>query len=64
MSGMALPRYNCIGSLSGDGVLYVDVLNDIEAYYAYDFDAADAAIEAAMLTIPDVTRDEDGTYRY
>jgi peptide/nickel transport system substrate-binding protein len=64
MSGMAIPRYNCIGSLSGDGVLYVDVLDAIDAFYAYDFDAADAAIEAAMLTITGVTRDVDGTYRY
>jgi peptide/nickel transport system substrate-binding protein len=64
MNGMAIPRFNCIGSLSGDGVLYSTVLDAIDAFYAYDFDAADAAIEAAMLAVPGVTRDEDGTYRY
>jgi hypothetical protein len=64
MNGMAIPRYNCIGSLSGDGVLYSSVLSAIETFYAYDFDAADAAIEAALLAVPGITRDLDGTYRY
>jgi hypothetical protein len=64
MSGMAIPRYNCIGSLSGDGVKYSSVLDAIETAYAYDFEAADAAIEDAMLAIPGVTRDAYGTYWY
>ena len=64
MTGMAIPRFNAVGSLVGDGVKYLSVLSAIDAFYAYDFDAADAAIEAAMLAIPGVTRDEDGNYRY
>jgi hypothetical protein len=64
MQGLAIPRFNAVGSLSGDGVKYSDILDDIEEYYAYNFDTADAAIEAAMLTIEGVTRDELGDYYY
>jgi hypothetical protein len=64
MSGMAIPKYTCIGSLSRDAALYSSVLDAIETAYAYDFDAADAAIEEAMLTIPGVTRDAYGRYWY
>lgn len=64
MQGLAIPRFNAVGSLSGDGVKYSDILADIEEYYAYNFDTADAAIEEAMLTIEGVTRDELGDYYY
>ena len=64
MGGMGLPRINAVGSLSGDGVKYADILDAINEYYAYDFDQADAAIEEAMLAITGVTRDELGHYYY
>ena len=64
MTGMAIPRFNAVGSLSGDGVKYADILDAIDEYYAYDFDAADAAIEEAMLAIPGVSRDSLGKYYY
>ncbi|MBE9513874.1 MAG: hypothetical protein IMY83_02410, partial [Chloroflexi bacterium] len=60
--GMAIPRFSDVGSLSGDGVKYADILADIEEYYAYNFEAADAAVEEAMLAVPGVTRDELGQY--
>ncbi|MCK4324824.1 MAG: hypothetical protein KAW89_09860, partial [Armatimonadetes bacterium] len=64
MSGMAIPRFNCVGSLSGDGVKYADILDAIDAYYDYDFDEADSRVEEAMLMIPGVSRDELGQYYY
>lgn len=64
MSGMAIPRFNAVGSLSGDGVKYADILDAIDLYYAYNFATADEAIEAAMLGIPGVSRDVDGKYYY
>ena len=64
MSGMGIPRFTAVGALSGDGVLYSDILDAIDAYYAYNFATADDAIEAAMLGIPGVSRDVDGKYYY
>jgi peptide/nickel transport system substrate-binding protein len=62
--GSAIPKFSDVGSLSGDGVKYADILADIEEYYAYNFDTADAMIEEAMLAIEGVTRDELGDYYY
>ena len=62
MQGMAIPRYTCVGDLSGDGIKYAGIIDAIEDEYAYDFEAADAAIEEAMLALPGVTRDELGHY--
>lgn len=63
--GMGYERYTCVGTQTGDYInRYPALLAATEANYAYDFDKADAAIEAAMLTIPGVTREGDGKYYY
>jgi peptide/nickel transport system substrate-binding protein len=61
--GMAYERYTCVGTQTGDYInRYPALFAATEAEYAYDFDRADAAIEAAMLAIPGVTRDSSGRY--
>jgi peptide/nickel transport system substrate-binding protein len=63
--GMAYARYTCVGTKSGDYInRYPSLFAGLEDEYAYDFDKADAAIEAAMLAIPGVTREGDGKYYY
>jgi len=63
--GMAYARYTCVGTKTGDYInRYPALLAAAEADYAYDFDKADEAIEAAMLTITGVTREADGKYYY
>jgi hypothetical protein len=64
MGGLGFPRYTAIGTNSGDAITFASELAAITTEYAYDFDAADAEIEAAMLTIDGVTRDADGKYMY
>jgi len=67
MGGNAYPRYTCLASPDtgfADSVRYQDYIAAIEEEYAYDFDAADAAIEAALTAIEGVERDEDGRYYY
>ena len=64
MGGLGFARYTCVGTQSGDAIRYADLIDPIETEYAWDFDRADAAIEAAMLTIPGVSRDVDGKYYY
>jgi len=63
MGGLGYPRYTAIGTQFGDAVRYADIITDILDIYEYDFDAADAAIETAMLLIDGVTR-TDGKYYY
>ncbi|MGQ9555683.1 MAG: ABC transporter substrate-binding protein [Anaerolineae bacterium] len=63
--GQAYPRYTCVGTVTGDYLnRYPNLFKQIEQKYAYDFEKADADIEAAMLTIPGVTRQADGKYYY
>jgi peptide/nickel transport system substrate-binding protein len=63
--GMAYARYTCVGTQTGDALnRYPALFAATAAAYAYDFDAADDAIEAAMLAIDGVTRHTDGTYWY
>lgn len=63
--GMAYERYTCVSTISGDYTgRYPRLLAAAESEYAYDFDKADEAIEAAMLAIPGVTRDAAGKYWY
>ena len=65
MGGLGIPRVTVLNTLFADGGFrYPDIIADLEALYAYDFEKADEAIEEAMLTIPGVIRDEDGQYRY
>ena len=64
MSGLGYERWCPVSTVGGEAARYPTLIADIEAFYAYDFDAADAAIEAAMLTIAGVTRDGDGQYQY
>ena len=66
MGGLGFERFTCLDTTGGDAVnRYPAMIAAIETEYAYDFDAADAAIEAAMLTIEGVTRDEaTGQYLY
>jgi peptide/nickel transport system substrate-binding protein len=62
--GMAYERYTCVGTQTGDYInRYPELFAEIEEEYAYDFDRADAAIEAAMLAINGISR-EDGKYYY
>jgi peptide/nickel transport system substrate-binding protein len=58
MGGLAFPRYTAVGVKTGDYINYQTIIEGQESFYAYNFNKADAAIEAAMLTIPGVTRDE------
>ena len=63
--GMAAERYTTVGTVTGDYInRYPSLFAATEAEYAYDFNRADAAIEAAMLAIDGVTRDTDGKYIY
>ena len=65
MGGLGFERWLGQSTAGGDASRYPTLVADIEAYYAYDFVAADAAIEAAMLTISGVTRDGvSGKYLY
>lgn len=65
MGGLAVERVSCISTLWQDGVYYATKINELEATYAYNFATADAAIEAAMLAIPGVSRDPvDDKYYY
>ena len=65
MSGMAIPRFTCVGSLSGDGVLYSTIIDAIDLFYAYNFATADDAVEAEMMAIDGVSRDGvTGKYYY
>ena len=63
MGGLGIERWLGQSTAGGDAVRYATIVADIEAYYAYDFAAADAAIETAMLAIPGVTR-VSGDYYY
>ena len=59
MGGLGFERISCLDTAGGDAVnRYPDLIAAAEAAYAYDFDAADEAIEAAMLAIEGVYRDE------
>jgi hypothetical protein len=63
--GMAYERYTCVGTQTGDYInRYPALMAATEADYAYDFAAADAAIETAMLAINGTTRHTDGKYFY
>jgi hypothetical protein len=63
--GFATERYTTLSTISADYLFrYNELITQMESDYAYDFDAADAAIEAVMLAIPGVTRDTDGKYYY
>jgi peptide/nickel transport system substrate-binding protein len=62
MGGLGIPEFTCISPLFADATRYADILAQIEAYYAHDFDEADQAIEEAMLAIPGVIRDAEGRY--
>jgi len=63
--GFASERYTCVATISADYLFrYPALLEATEDEYRYDFEKADAAIEAAMLTIPGVTREGDGKYYY
>lgn len=62
--GMAYERYTCVGTQTGDYInRYPTLFAATEADYAYNFAAADAAIETAMLAINGTTR-VDGKYYY
>lgn len=64
MGGLGIPRYTALNTHFADGGFrYPDLVAALEAEYAYDFAAADAAIETAMLAISGVTRDA-GKYYY
>ena len=63
MGGLGIERWLGQSTAGGEAARYPTLVADIEAYYAYDFVAADAAIEAAMLAIPGVTR-VAGKYLY
>ena len=64
MGGLGLPRYTTIGSASVDATKYASEIAAMATKYAYNFDAADTAIEAAMLAVTGVTRGTDGNYMY
>ena len=64
MGGLGIERWLCQSTAGGDAARYPTLVADIEAFYAYDFDEADARIEAAMLAIEGVSRDEDDKYYY
>lgn len=65
LGGLGFPKWTALGTQFPDAMeRYPDIVAAIEAEYAYDFEATDAAIEAAMLAIPGVTRDVLGKYYY
>jgi len=65
LGGLGFPKWTALGTQFPDAMeRYPDIVAAIEAEYAYNFEAADAAIEAAMLAIPGVTRDVLGKYYY
>lgn len=66
LGGLGTPKWTALGTQFPDNVdRYPDIVAAVEAAYAEDFDAADAAIEAVMLTIEGVSRDETtGQYLY
>ena len=67
MGGGAIPKYTALNPVGADESSpdrSKAVVDAIKEYYAYDLAKADAAIEAAMLTIPGVTRGPDGKYGY
>ena len=64
MGGLGIARWLGQSTAGSDASRYPTLVADIEAYYAYDFAAADAAIETAMLAVSGVTRDVDGQYYY
>jgi hypothetical protein len=62
LGDLGVPRYTCVGTNSGDATTFAPELANVAATYAYDFDAADAGVEAAMLAV-NATR-MDGKYYY
>jgi len=64
MGGLGSARFTTIGPLFADGIRYKSNLDAIASTYAYNFNTADAAIAAAMLAIPGVTRGTDKKYSY
>lgn len=65
LGGLGAAKWTALGTHFPDAVeRYPRIVADVEEEYAYDFEAADAAIEEAMLAIPGVTRDSLGKYWY
>lgn len=62
-NGGALPKWFSIVTQFPDYAKLAPTVRELEAKYAYDPAKADAAMEAVMLDIPGVTR-EDGMYMY
>lgn len=48
VGGLGLPQYTIIATNFPDYTRYVDVMRELEAYYAYSMEKADAAITAEM----------------
>jgi hypothetical protein len=70
MGGLANARYTALSTISGDYIRFYDdvggeynTVSDLEDEYAYDFSAADTAIQTAMLAVANVTR-VGGDYKY
>jgi len=67
LGGAALPKFTPLAGVGADASSpdrSKAVIAAIAEKYAYNLAKADAAIEAAMLTIPGVTRGADGKYGY
>ena len=67
LGGLAVPKFTPL-TVGAPDISDPDrskaVYEAIAAFYAFDEDEADSRIEAAMLAIEGVTRDEDGKYYY
>ncbi len=63
MGGLATPKYLPITSAFPDYARYIDVVREIEAEYAYNFDKAQEAVTAAMEEMG-ATLNEDGVWTY
>jgi peptide/nickel transport system substrate-binding protein len=62
VGGLGLPQYFVTPSTFPDYTRYVDVARELEAYYAYDLDKADAAITTEMEALGAEKADGKWTY--
>jgi peptide/nickel transport system substrate-binding protein len=62
MGGLGAPRYTTVSTVDPDYVQYIDVISELEAYYAYNPDKAAEVIGAEMEALGATLVDDVWTY--